>query len=73
VTSEESIGTATYVTANDAWCAYGFIVRTDESPSLTMQINIGDVWKVVAGVQINIGDAWKVVPDVKVNIADAWK
>ena len=38
-----------------------------------MQINIGDIWKVVTGMQINIGDVWKPVVSVKQNIGDIWK
>jgi hypothetical protein len=42
-------------------------------PGTNMQINVGDVWKVVAGAQINIGDTWKTVSSVKVNVGDTWK
>lgn len=38
-----------------------------------VQINIGDVWKEVAGVQINIGDSWKAVAGMQINIGDSWK
>ncbi len=38
-----------------------------------LQINIGDVWKVCAGMQINIGDVWKVCAGMKINIGDSWK
>jgi len=38
-----------------------------------MQINIGDVWKEVAGAQINIGDVWKTVEGIQINIGDTWK
>ena len=37
------------------------------------QINIGDVWKAIAGMQINIGDDWKAVAGAQVNIGDTWK
>ena len=38
-----------------------------------MQVNIGDVWKVVSGVQINISDVWKPVTKAQINISDTWK
>jgi len=38
-----------------------------------IQINIGDVWKVVSAIKINIGDVWKDVVSVKQNIGDSWK
>jgi len=37
------------------------------------QINIGDVWKEIAGMQINIGDTWKAVEGAQINIGDTWK
>jgi len=37
------------------------------------QINIGDAWKLIAGMQINIGDTWKTVEGMQINIGDAWK
>lgn len=43
------------------------------STDYKMQINIGDVWKAVAGIQINIGDTWKTVTSAKINIGDSWK
>jgi len=44
-----------------------------ETGETNTQINIGDVWKKIAGIQINIGDAWKVVAGAQINIGDAWK
>jgi hypothetical protein len=43
------------------------------SSGINLQINIGDVWKVVAGAQINIGDTWKTVVGIQINIGDVWK
>ena len=38
-----------------------------------MKVNVGDVWKDVAGMQINIGDLWKNVNTAYINIGDTWK
>ncbi len=44
-----------------------------ESSGTNFQINIGDVWKTVAGMKINIGDVWKDVAGAQINIGDSWK
>lgn len=54
---------------NGSGLAYPFIT----GPGFNMKINIGDVWKDVAGVQINIGDTWKTVSGAQINIGDVWK
>lgn len=53
----------------------GAFQSSDEAPpaGTNFQINIGDVWKVVAGMQINIGDTWKEVAGAQINIGDTWK
>ena len=50
-----------------------YAVESYVAEGFNIQINIGDVWKEVAGIQINIGDAWKEVTAAQINIGDAWK
>lgn len=37
------------------------------------QVNIGGVWKNIAGVYVNIGGAWKTASSMKCNIGGIWK
>lgn len=51
-----------------------YALYTEDEPATNVKkINIGDVWKELAGIQINIGDAWKAVAGIQINIGDDWK
>lgn len=76
ILGEERVQNSQFQTGNtviDAVFTDWFFEVSAPAVGTQMQINIGDVWKVVTSIQINIGDAWKPAVSVKQNIGDAWK
>jgi len=70
----------TAATLTDPWGVQGGVNTTLvafyavwEAVSVSMKINIGDVFKDVSEVKINVGDSWKTVTKAQINIGDVWK
>lgn len=40
---------------------------------MTLEVNIGGVWKTVSSVEVNVGGVWKTVSNIESNIAGVWK
>jgi len=40
---------------------------------MPIHVNVGGVWKEVAGVHINVGGVWKECDDVPINVGGVWK
>ena len=50
-----------------------FLIPAASAAVTDVAINIGDSWKLMAGMKINIGGVWKTVSAIKKNIGGTWK